>query len=97
MIPGMGSCLRLCIGRRIGLSVDPCLARARVQPELRKADDAFDGASLGQNAPVSFRKAYVQRLRLVRAEVDRLPRTTPEVERFLKVLDDDIRFFETGG
>jgi hypothetical protein len=65
--------------------------------DLRKADDAFDGASLGQNAPVSFRKAYVQRLRLVRAEVDRLPRTTPEVERFLKLLDDDIRFFETGG
>ena len=65
--------------------------------ELRRADDAFEGASLSKYDPISFRQAYVRRLRLVRAEVERLPRATPQVEQFLKILDDDIRFFEAGG
>jgi hypothetical protein len=65
--------------------------------DLRKADNAFDGTSLAQDAPVSFRKAYVRRLGLVRTEVERLSGTVPQVERFLKILNDDIRFFEAGG
>jgi hypothetical protein len=61
--------------------------------DLRRADDVFDGTSLAQDAPISFRQAYVRRLRLVRSEVAQLPTTMAHVERFLKLLDDDIRFF----
>jgi len=65
--------------------------------DLRRADDAFDGASLGQKAALRFRQAYVRRLRLIQVEVERLPRGTPQVERYLKILGDDIRFYEAGG
>jgi hypothetical protein len=65
--------------------------------DLRRADDTFEGASLSQDAPISFRQAYMRRLGLIKREVERLPRAVPQVDRFLKLLNDDIRFFEAGG
>jgi hypothetical protein len=65
--------------------------------ELRKADDPFEGNTITQRDPLPFRQAYVSRLRRVRAEVRRFPTGMPQITRFLRVLDEDIRLLGAGG
>jgi len=62
--------------------------------KLREATDPFDGSTLSKRHPSSGRKAFVNRLRLVRTEAERLPRTVVGLEDFLWALDGDTRLLQ---
>lgn len=65
--------------------------------ELRTATDPFEGGSVSQRHPSSIRNAYLNRLRRVKTEVERLPRTLADVEHLLWAIDSDIHLLESGG
>jgi hypothetical protein len=65
--------------------------------ELRKAAYPSVVGSPSVNQPASIRAVYVNHLRRVRTEAERLPRGLPDVKRLLDRLDDDIQAFSAGG
>jgi hypothetical protein len=73
------------------------LAPAETIAELWKAVDPFEGATLSQFDSPSIRRAYLNRLRRVRVEAERLPRHLPDHEHLLWAIDSGIRLFESGG
>jgi hypothetical protein len=65
--------------------------------ELGKAADPFDGTALAVHDLPSMRALYVNRLKRVRSQAERLPRHLHEVEQLFWRLDSGIRLFERGG
>jgi hypothetical protein len=65
--------------------------------ELRKAAVPVETSGLPASAPASLRQPYVHRLRLVKAEAERLPQTLPDVVALLWQLDSSIRHYADGG
>jgi hypothetical protein len=65
--------------------------------ELRKADDPSEGAYPGPDDPKQLRRMYVDRLTRIKMEVERLPQSMPQVQRYRKILEDDLRFFRAEG
>jgi hypothetical protein len=70
---------------------------AETLAELWKAVDPFEGANVSRFDSSSMRQAYVNRLRRVKAEAERLPRHLPALEHLLWAIDGGIRLFESGG
>jgi hypothetical protein len=67
---------------------------AEIVAGLREATNAFDGSTLSQHHPSSGRRAFVNRLRLVRKEAERLPRTVVGLEDFLWALNGDTQLLQ---
>jgi hypothetical protein len=65
--------------------------------ELRKARDPFEGATVSDNHPDSFKRLFVNRLRLVRSEAARLPQQDRDVELLLWGIDADLKSLGMGG
>ena len=65
--------------------------------ELRKAATPLEASGPSVDHPASIRQVYVHRLRLVRAEAERLPRNLADVEALFWQLDSSIRLFNAGG
>jgi hypothetical protein len=65
--------------------------------ELRKSDDPSEGAHPGPDAPRHLRSVYLGRLIRISTEVDRLPQSLPEVQRYRNVLNDDLSYFGMEG
>ena len=70
---------------------------AEVIAELDKASSPFDGETISEHDPKLFQQAYVNRVRRVIAEVERLPRHMRDVENLLWALNADIRSLKVGG
>lgn len=70
---------------------------AEIVAGLREATDTFDGSTLSPHHPSSDRRAFVNRLKLVRSEAERLPRNLPEVRQLFWRLDTGIELFDVGG
>lgn len=64
--------------------------------ELRKASDPFDGNTVSDYDPEGFQRAYVNRLRRVIGDAERLPRQRPDVEQLLWALRADMRSYKIG-
>jgi hypothetical protein len=69
---------------------------AELLAELRKAGDPFDGETVSEHDPESFQQTYVNRLRRIRLEAERLPYDR-DVEQLFWRLDSSIRLFTRGG
>jgi hypothetical protein len=61
--------------------------------EFRKADDPSEGAFPSKDDPMQLRQIYITRLSRIKVEVERLPQSMPQVRRYLKILEDDLRYF----
>jgi hypothetical protein len=70
---------------------------AELLAELRKAGDPFDGEAVSEHDPESFQQTYVNRLKRVIPQVERIPNRTRDVENFLWTLNADIRSYKRGG
>ena len=70
-------------------------ASAETIAELWKAADPFEGASPSRFDPSPVRQAYVDRLRRVRSEAERLPRDLPDLQQLLWAVNGGIRLFES--
>jgi hypothetical protein len=82
-------------GQTFGLAQQGTIADVVV--ELRKASDPFGGATVSDNDPEPFQRAYVTRLQRVAAEAERLPHERSDVQQLLWALGADIRSYKIGG
>jgi len=65
--------------------------------ELRKGADPLEGASLSEDDPSAFRRAYANRLRRVWTEAERLPYRSADLESLLWRLRTGIQYLDPGG
>ncbi len=65
--------------------------------ELQKAADPLEGTSLSDQDPLPFRRAYANRLRLIKAEADRIAGQSRDLDTLLWRLRTGIDFLDFGG
>jgi hypothetical protein len=65
--------------------------------ELRKGGDPLEGTTMSEHDPLSFRRAYANRLRRVRAKAQSLPYRSPDLESLLWRLKTGTEYLDPGG
>jgi hypothetical protein len=81
-------------GHRFELSTLQGGSPAEIAANLREAANPFDGSTLSERHPSPMRQAYLNRMRLIRAEAERLPRSFSGLEQLLWAIDSNIRGFQ---